>query len=132
LYDSLVGRYLSCSLFPFFTSPSSLSLFIYLRSVLTFRFSSLDQNQALNQDQNGGNRAQKSSSEGNEGNEDIFRFKGGPHFSCYHNGCDFHTNDEKEYHRHAAQKHRGIPVLYPTKAELEKYGVKTQGKSWEI
>ena len=22
-------------------------------------------------------------------------------YSCYHNGCDFHTNDEKDYHRHA-------------------------------
>ena len=53
-------------------------------------------------------------------------------FECYHNDCDFHTNDEKDYHRHAAQKHTGIPVLYPTKAELEKYGLKPQGKSWEI
>jgi hypothetical protein len=26
-------------------------------------------------------------------------------YSCYHNGCDFHTNDEKDYYRHAAQKH---------------------------
>jgi hypothetical protein len=53
-------------------------------------------------------------------------------YSCYHNGCDFHTNDEKDYHRHAAQKHTGIPVLYPTKTELERYGLKPQGKSWEI
>jgi hypothetical protein len=53
-------------------------------------------------------------------------------YSCYHNGCDFRTIDEKDYHRHAAQKHTGIPVLYPTKAELEKYGLKAQGKSWEI
>ena len=72
-------------------------------------------------------------SEGSEGSEDIFRIEGGPDFySCYHNGCDFHTNDEKDYHRHAVQKHTGIPVLYPTKAELEKYGLKPQGKSWEI
>lgn len=53
-------------------------------------------------------------------------------YRCYHNGCDFHTNDEKDYHRHAAQKHTGIPVLYPTKAELEKYGLQAQGKDWEI
>jgi hypothetical protein len=53
-------------------------------------------------------------------------------FECYHNGCDFHTNDEKDYHRHAAQKHTGIPVLYPTKAELERYSLKAQGKDWEV
>ena len=53
-------------------------------------------------------------------------------FECYHNGCDFHTNDEKDNHRHAAQKHTGIPVLYPTKAELERYSLKAQGKEWEV
>ena len=65
----------------------------------------------------------------------IFSIEGGGGsflFECYHSGCDFHTNDEKDYHRHAAQKHAGIPVLYPTRAELEKYGLKPQGKSWEI
>ena len=88
---------------------------------------------AIPSPENGENRAQKSGSEGSEGSEDIFRIEAGPHFySCYHNGCDFRTTDEKDYHRHAVQKHRGIPVLYPTKAELEKYGLKAQGKSWEI
>jgi hypothetical protein len=83
--------------------------------------------------ENGENRAQKAGSEGSEGSEGIFHIEGGLYFySCYHNGCDFHTNDEKDYHRHAAQKHSGIPVLYPTKAELEKYSLKPQGKSWEI
>ena len=53
-------------------------------------------------------------------------------FECYHNGCDFHTNDKKDYHRHAAQKHTGIPVLYPTKAELERYSLKAQSKDWEV
>ena len=116
--------------------------------------SSPDQNQARNQDENSEdtldsedtyphqaqipsperseNHTQKLASEGSEGSEDIFRIEGGPHFSCYHNGCDFHTNDEKDYHRHAAQKHTGLPVLYPTKAELEKYGLQAQGKDWEI
>jgi hypothetical protein len=114
--------------------------------------SSPDLNQARNQDQNSEdtlesedlyphqteipspenseNRAQKSGSEGSEGSEGIFRSEGGLHFySCYHNDCDFRTNDENDYHRHAAQKHSGIPVLYPTKAELEKYSLKPQGKS---
>jgi hypothetical protein len=64
---------------------------------------------------------------------DILSIEGGtPLYSCYHNGCDYRANDEKDYHIHAAQKHTGIPVLYPTKAELEKYGLKPQGKSWEI
>jgi hypothetical protein len=66
---------------------------------------------------------------------DILSIEGGGGsflFEFYHNGCDFHTNDEKDYHRHAAQKHTGVPVLYPTKVELEKYGLKPQGKSWEI
>jgi hypothetical protein len=83
--------------------------------------------------ENGENRAQKSSSEGSEGSEDIFCIEEDSHvYSCYHNYCNFHTNDEKDYHRHAAQKHTGIPVLYPTKAELEKYGLQAQGKDWEI
>jgi hypothetical protein len=53
-------------------------------------------------------------------------------YHCYLNNCDFQTNDEPEYRRHWGHKHKGIPVLYPTKAELEKYGLKAQGKEWEI
>jgi hypothetical protein len=52
-------------------------------------------------------------------------------YQCYHNDCDFQTKDEPEYRRHWGQKHKGIPVLYPTKIELKKYGLKPQGKSWE-
>ena len=53
-------------------------------------------------------------------------------YSCYHRDCDFQTNIESDYERHWGQKHTGIPVLYPTKTELEKYGLQAQGKSWEI
>jgi Bifunctional DNA primase/polymerase, N-terminal len=66
---------------------------------------------------------------------DILSIEGGGGsflFECYHRDCDYRTNDEKDYHIHAAQKHTGIPVLYPTKAELEKYGLQAQGKDWEI
>ena len=66
---------------------------------------------------------------------DILSIEGGGGsflFECYHNDCDFCTNDEKDYHRHAVQKHTGIPVLYPSKTELEKYSLKPQGKSWEV
>ena len=53
-------------------------------------------------------------------------------YSCYHRDCDFQTNIEPDYERHWGQKHTGIPVLYPTKTEIEKYGLKPQEKSWEI
>jgi hypothetical protein len=53
-------------------------------------------------------------------------------FSCYHRGCDFSTEDESEYRRHWHQTHTGVPILYPTKFEIEKDGLKPQGKKWEI
>jgi hypothetical protein len=53
-------------------------------------------------------------------------------FSCYHIGCDFSTEDESWYKRHWHQKHSGVPILYPTKFEIEKYGLKPQGKKWEV
>ena len=53
-------------------------------------------------------------------------------YSCYHRDCNFQTNIEPDYERHWVQKHTGIPVLYPTKTEIEKYGLKPQGKNWEI
>jgi hypothetical protein len=53
-------------------------------------------------------------------------------YRCYHNDCNFTTKDEPEYRRHWGQKHKGVPILYPTKAELEKYGLKAQGKNWEV
>lgn len=53
-------------------------------------------------------------------------------FTCYHNGCNFSTENESEYKSHWHQKHIGVPVLYPTKFEIEKYGLKPQGKKWEI
>jgi hypothetical protein len=52
-------------------------------------------------------------------------------FSCYHNGCDFHTDNEQIYQSHGATKHTKNPLLYPSKAEIEKYGLQAQGKNWE-
>src|SRR5918994_1047053 len=52
-----------------------------------------------------------------------------PKFSCYHKNCDFYT-DEREYRRHGAQNHPKNPLLYPSKFEIEKYGLKPQGKNW--
>jgi hypothetical protein len=53
-------------------------------------------------------------------------------YSCYHKNCDFHTDDEGEYRRHGAQNHHKNPLLYPSKFEIKKYGLKSQGKEWEV
>jgi hypothetical protein len=53
-------------------------------------------------------------------------------FKCYHPGCDFQTNDEKDYERHGALKHLENPLLYPSRYEIEKHGLKPQGKEWEV
>ena len=55
-----------------------------------------------------------------------------PVFSCYHKNCDFHTDDEREYRRHGALNHHKNPLLFPSKFEIEKYGLTPQGKEWEI
>ena len=55
-----------------------------------------------------------------------------PAFSCYHKNCEFHTDDEREYRRHGALNHHKNPLLFPSKFEIEKYGLKPQGKNWEI
>ena len=55
-----------------------------------------------------------------------------PKFSCYHKNCDFYTDDEREYRRHGAQNHPKNPLLYPSRFEIEKYGLTPQGKEWEI
>jgi hypothetical protein len=58
------------------------------------------------------------------------------YFSCYH--CDyFHTNSEADYQRHVMSNHQKTPSdvnhpCYPTKADIERLGLKAQGKDWEI
>jgi hypothetical protein len=56
-------------------------------------------------------------------------------FTCYY--CEkvgniFSTNSESEYKKHGGNKHTKNPLLYPSKAEIEHYGLKPQGKEWEI
>jgi hypothetical protein len=53
-------------------------------------------------------------------------------FKCYHPGCNFHTENEGDYKKHGVQKHPNNPLLYPSKAEIEHYGLEAQGKEWEI
>ncbi|HEY6668207.1 MAG TPA: DUF4326 domain-containing protein [Candidatus Nitrosopolaris sp.] len=51
-------------------------------------------------------------------------------YVCYY--CmDCQTDSEHEYHSHKVRKHPDKPA-YPTKADLEKFGLTPQGKSWEI
>ena len=53
-------------------------------------------------------------------------------YSCYHIGCDYRTDDIQDYEKHGGKKHTRNPLLYPSKTELKKYGLKAQGKDWEI
>jgi hypothetical protein len=53
-------------------------------------------------------------------------------FKCYHPGCDFQTKDLEEYERHGALKHLENPLLYPSRYEIQKYGLAPQGKEWEV
>jgi hypothetical protein len=50
-------------------------------------------------------------------------------YSCYY--CDYRTDNEHDYERHVVQTHEGKPA-YPNKAEIEKSGLKPQGKDWEV
>jgi hypothetical protein len=50
-------------------------------------------------------------------------------YSCYH--CDgFHTGNQDYYENHMARCHFRLPA-YPSVADLQRYGLKPQGKSWE-
>ena len=53
-------------------------------------------------------------------------------YSCYHNECDFHTDDEQENQKHGTTKHLKNPLLFPTKFEIERSSLQAQGKDWEI
>jgi hypothetical protein len=51
-------------------------------------------------------------------------------FQCYH--CEYyHTDIEADYLTHGATKHPSKP-MFPGKADIERLGLKPQGKSWEI
>ena len=51
-------------------------------------------------------------------------------YCCYY--CDsFKTNSEDDYKSHVIHKHGIGHPCYPGKADLEKLGLKAQGKSWE-
>ena len=47
---------------------------------------------------------------------------------CYY--CDYKPYSKDDYEHHVVLKHPGKPA-YPNKAEIEKQGLKPQGKEWE-
>lgn len=50
-------------------------------------------------------------------------------FSCYH--CEgFDTDSRDDYESHMAKKHFKLPA-YPSIADLQRHGLKAQGKDWE-
>ena len=49
-------------------------------------------------------------------------------YPCYY--CSYSTNNEDEYEQHVVLRHPG-KLAYPNKAEIEKSGLKGQGKEWE-
>ena len=53
-------------------------------------------------------------------------------YSCYHNNCEFNTNVKEDYEKHGVQRHIDNPLLYPSKADIERHNLKPQRKSWEI
>ena len=48
-------------------------------------------------------------------------------YQCYY--CDFKTDDEYDYENHVVLIHDR--PAYPNQAEIEKGGLKPQGKDWE-
>lgn len=53
-------------------------------------------------------------------------------YSFYHKNCEFNTNFKEDYEKHGAQRHSDNPLLYHSKADIERHNLKPQGKSWEI
>jgi hypothetical protein len=88
------------------------------------------------------NHTPKSKGEGNEDSEGVCDTEVVPEgsqsqgniysFKCYYPGCEFQTDSEQEYQKHGALKHPDNPLLYPSRYEIGKYGLKPQGKEWEI
>ena len=50
-------------------------------------------------------------------------------YDCYY--CSFKTDIQKGYEKHVIPTHPEKPC-YPSKADLEKLGLKAQAKDWEI
>jgi hypothetical protein len=58
--------------------------------------------------------------------EEFFDLLG---YSCYY--CDYKTEYKERYERHVINKHGLGHPCYPSKADIERLGLKAQGKDWE-
>jgi hypothetical protein len=54
------------------------------------------------------------------------------YYSCYYCNSFQQTNSKDDYESHTINKHGLGHPCYPCKADLERHGLKVQGKSWEI
>jgi hypothetical protein len=80
------------------------------------------------------NRAQNSMSDDRDDTDDILHTLQSPSSddyptNCYY--CDYKPDSKDHYERHVILRHNHC-VAYPNKAEIEKRGLKAQGKSWEV
>jgi hypothetical protein len=65
-----------------------------------------------------------------DGNDILHTLQGQDDYSCYY--CDsFKTNNKSEYEGHVIRQHGLGHPCYPSKPDLEKLGLKPQGKEWE-
>jgi hypothetical protein len=60
---------------------------------------------------------------------DILQNNNYNYYSCYY--CDYKTDNKDHYERHVILRHDRC-LACPNKAEIEKRGLKPQGKDWEI
>jgi len=60
-----------------------------------------------------------------DGNSNFLRC-----YWCEKEGNKFQTTDERKYLEHGAKRHFQKP-MFPALVELEKYGLKPQGREWE-
>ena len=78
-------------------------------------------------------RAQNDTGNDSDNGNDILHTLHGPPSDfptvCYY--CKYKPNSKDRYEQHIVLKHNHC-VAYPNKAEIEKRGLKPQGKEWEI
>jgi hypothetical protein len=66
---------------------------------------------------------------GIDGIDSIDILQDNNYYSCYY--CDYKTDNKDHYERHVILRHPSNPA-YPNMAEIEKRGLKPQGKDWEM
>jgi len=92
----------------------------------------LQNGKIASESQGNGQHDIKSSESYEEQSKNIFRSSNRNNliYLCYHCG-NFQTDSAPDYEKHIVKNHHCKPA-YPSKAEIEQYGLKAQGKKWEI